>query len=140
MLSFVIHASSVTSGTYFLRKLFGRKDLPSNYNNARAPSDLVYRQRGDFVCPLSDIEDDLKMKTATVFALLLATATAFNTPQFATRAVGAKKAPVKKALPVKKAPIKKAPIKKAPIKKAAVSASAQVSWCFVRFCIPTSKG
>jgi hypothetical protein len=97
------------------------------------------------VCPLSDIEDDLKMKTATVFALLLATATAFNTPQFATRAVGAKKAPVKKALPVKKAPIKKAPFKKAPIKKAAikkavVSASAQVSWCFVRFFIPTSKG
>jgi hypothetical protein len=38
------------------------------------------------------------MKTFTVLALLLATATAFNAPQFATRAVGGtKKATNKKA-------------------------------------------
>lgn len=40
------------------------------------------------------------MKYATVFALLLVSATAFQAPQFATRAVG-KKAPATKA--VKKA-------------------------------------
>eukprot|EP00429_Kryptoperidinium_foliaceum_P018246 CAMPEP_0176046174 /NCGR_PEP_ID=MMETSP0120_2-20121206/22926_1 /TAXON_ID=160619 /ORGANISM="Kryptoperidinium foliaceum, Strain CCMP 1326" /LENGTH=200 /DNA_ID=CAMNT_0017379585 /DNA_START=66 /DNA_END=668 /DNA_ORIENTATION=- len=57
------------------------------------------------------------MKTTAVFALLLATATAFNAPQFATRAVGKKvPAPVKKA--VKKAP---APVKKA-VKKVAPAA------------------
>ena len=42
------------------------------------------------------------MKYAAVFALLLVSATAFNTPQFATRAVG--KAPATKA--VKKAATK----------------------------------
>lgn len=49
------------------------------------------------------------MKTATVFALLLASAAAFNAP-FATRAVG-KKAPAKKAVKkvVKKAVKKAAP-------------------------------
>mmetsp|Transcript_14867 Transcript_14867/g.34424 ORF Transcript_14867/g.34424 Transcript_14867/m.34424 type:complete len:189 (-) Transcript_14867:291-857(-) len=45
------------------------------------------------------------MKFATVFALLLASATAFNAPQFATRAVG--KAPATKA--VKKASAPKPP-------------------------------
>lgn len=37
------------------------------------------------------------MKFATVFALLLVSATAFQAPQFATRAVG-KKAPATKAV------------------------------------------
>lgn len=52
------------------------------------------------------------MKVATVFALLVASASAFTAPQFATRAVG-KPAPVaKKAAPVKAAPVKKvAPVK-----------------------------
>lgn len=59
------------------------------------------------------------MKTAAVLTLLLATATAFNQPLFATRAVG-KKAPAKKA-PAKKAPAKKAPIKKAAAAVATVS-------------------
>jgi len=62
------------------------------------------------------------MKFATVFALLLASATAFQAPLLATRAVG--KAPATKAVAkkkfsfgAKKAPAKKAPAKKAPAKK-----------------------
>eukprot|EP00339_Tiarina_fusa_P019300 CAMPEP_0116996608 /NCGR_PEP_ID=MMETSP0472-20121206/356_1 /TAXON_ID=693140 ORGANISM="Tiarina fusus, Strain LIS" /NCGR_SAMPLE_ID=MMETSP0472 /ASSEMBLY_ACC=CAM_ASM_000603 /LENGTH=186 /DNA_ID=CAMNT_0004695283 /DNA_START=43 /DNA_END=603 /DNA_ORIENTATION=- len=47
------------------------------------------------------------MKTAAVLALFLASAAAFNAPQFATRAVG-KKAPAKKAAK-KAAPVAKAP-------------------------------
>ena len=43
------------------------------------------------------------MKTAAVLALFLASAAAFNAP-FATRAVGAKKAPAKKAAVATKAP------------------------------------
>lgn len=46
------------------------------------------------------------MKVASVFALLLVSATAFNAPQFATRAVG--KAPATKAVAKKKAAPKKA--------------------------------
>ena len=56
------------------------------------------------------------MKVASVFALLLVSATAFNAPQFATRAVG--KAPATKAVAKKKAPVKKAAAKKAAVKKA----------------------
>eukprot|EP00429_Kryptoperidinium_foliaceum_P078619 CAMPEP_0176208436 /NCGR_PEP_ID=MMETSP0121_2-20121125/13119_1 /TAXON_ID=160619 /ORGANISM="Kryptoperidinium foliaceum, Strain CCMP 1326" /LENGTH=64 /DNA_ID=CAMNT_0017547421 /DNA_START=32 /DNA_END=222 /DNA_ORIENTATION=+ len=63
------------------------------------------------------------MKTTAVFALILASAAAFNAPQFATRAVGKKPAPVKaaKVAPVKKAaPAKKAaPVKAVAVKKAA---------------------
>ena len=62
------------------------------------------------------------MKFATVFALLLVSATAFQAPQFATRAVGkapATKAVAKKPLFGKKAPAKKAPAKKFSLKKAA---------------------
>ena len=44
------------------------------------------------------------MKTAAVLALFLASAAAFNAP-FATRAVGAKKAPAKKAPAKKAAPV-----------------------------------
>ena len=55
------------------------------------------------------------MKFATVFALLLASASAFQAPLFATRAVG--KAPATKAVAKKKFSFKKAPAKKAPAKK-----------------------
>lgn len=55
------------------------------------------------------------MKVATVFALLLVSATAFNAPLFATRAVG--KAPATKAVAKKKAPAKKVAVKKAAPKK-----------------------
>ena len=48
--------------------------------------------------------NDFKMKTAAVLALFLASAAAFNAP-FATRAVGAKKAPAKKAPAKKAAPV-----------------------------------
>ena len=57
------------------------------------------------------------MKVATVFALLLVSATAFNAPQFATRAVG--KAPATKA--VKKGAAKKGAAKKGAAKKAPFS-------------------
>jgi len=60
------------------------------------------------------------MKIATVFALLLVSASAFTAPQFATRAVG--KAPATKA--VKKVPIKKVAVKKAAVKKVAVKKAA----------------
>jgi len=64
------------------------------------------------------------MKVAQVFALLLVSATAFNAPLFATRAVGkapATKAVAKKAAPAKKALFgkKKAAVKAAPEEKAA---------------------
>mmetsp|Transcript_12850 Transcript_12850/g.27227 ORF Transcript_12850/g.27227 Transcript_12850/m.27227 type:complete len:205 (+) Transcript_12850:77-691(+) len=59
------------------------------------------------------------MKVATVFALLLVSATAFNAPQFATRAVG--KAPATKA--VKKGAAKKGAAKKAPFSLKGASAS-----------------
>jgi hypothetical protein len=59
------------------------------------------------------------MKVATIFSLLLVSASAFTAPQFATRAVG--KAPatraVKKVAPKKKAPATKVAVKKAPAKK-----------------------
>jgi hypothetical protein len=84
------------------------------------------------------------MKTAAVLACFLASAAAFTTPQFATRAVSATKAkpavkrapydpsrkaapakaPVKKVVaPVKKVVAKAAPVKKAPVKKAPVKAA-----------------
>lgn len=67
------------------------------------------------------------MKFATVFALLLASATAFNTPQFATRAVG--KAPATKAVKKsrfgKKAPVAKVAVKKVAVKKVAVKKAAK---------------
>jgi hypothetical protein len=72
------------------------------------------------------------MKVAAVLSLLLVSASAFNSPLFATRAVGkapATKAVAKKAAPkkklfakkvvAKKAPAKKVVAKKAPAKKAA---------------------
>ena len=67
------------------------------------------------------------MKVAAVLSLLLVSASAFNSPLFATRAVGkapatkavAKKAAPKKKLFAKKVVAKKAPAKKAPAKKAA---------------------
>jgi hypothetical protein len=70
--------------------------------------------------PYYIFKDDDKMKTFTVLALLLATATAFNAPQFATRAVGG----TKKAAPKKVAP--KAKAKAAPKAKAG-AAPARVS-------------
>jgi hypothetical protein len=66
------------------------------------------------------------MKVATVFSLLLVSASAFNSPMFATRAVGkapatkavAKKVVAKKAPPAKKvAPMKKVVAKKVVAKK-----------------------
>jgi len=81
------------------------------------------------------------MKVASIFSLLLVSATAFTAPHFATRAVGkapatkavAKKAPAKKGglpklaakkgglpkLAAKTAPVKKVAAKKAPVKKVA---------------------
>lgn len=79
------------------------------------------------------------MKFATVFAILLASATAFQAPMFATRAVGkapatkavAKAAPKKKSIFAKKAapapkaaPKKKAAVKKVAVKKVAVKKAA----------------
>lgn len=67
----------------------------------------------------------MKTGVAILFSLL-ASANAFSTPIFATRAVGkpaAKKVAKKVAKKaVKKAPVKKAPVKKAPVKKAAAKA------------------
>lgn len=62
------------------------------------------------------------MKVAAVLSLLLVSASAFNSPLFATRAVGkapATKAVAKKAAPKKKLFAKKVVAKKAPAKKAA---------------------
>ena len=42
------------------------------------------------------------MKFITVFALIVASATAFNAPQFATRAVGSTKAVAKKSFSVRR--------------------------------------
>jgi hypothetical protein len=63
------------------------------------------------------------MKSAAVLALFLASAAAFTTPQFATRAVGAtKKVPAKApAKVVAKAPVKAAKVAKAPAKAAKVA-------------------
>lgn len=63
------------------------------------------------------------MKVATVFALLLVSATAFNAPQFATRAVGkapATKAVAKKAVKVKAVKVKAVKVK--PVKAVKVKA------------------
>jgi hypothetical protein len=47
--------------------------------------------------PFSYLRNDEKMKIAAVLALFVVSAAAFNAPQFATRAVGAKKPAAKKA-------------------------------------------
>lgn len=82
------------------------------------------------------------MKFATVFALLLVSATAFQAPMFATRAVG--KAPATKAVakkkftfgkkpaPAKEAPAKKAPAKKSPFAKKAAAKKAPVKKVVVK--------
>ena len=66
------------------------------------------------------------MKVATVFALLLVSATAFNAPQFATRAVGkapATKAVAKKAVKVKAVKVKAVKVKAVkPVKAVKVKA------------------
>jgi exosortase/archaeosortase len=56
------------------------------------------QKKSPYSTHLASAKSIINMKTATVLALVLATATAFNAPQFATRAVGAKKAPAKKAV------------------------------------------
>jgi hypothetical protein len=67
------------------------------------------------------------MKVATIFAALLASASAFAPPHFATRAVGkpAPKAVAKKAAPVKPVAKKAAPVKAVAKKAAPVKAVAK---------------
>ena len=77
--------------------------------------------------------NELTMKTTAVLALILASATAFNQPLFATRAVGAKAPVAKKAAPVAKkaAPVAKKAVpvakKAAPVAKVAVKKVAPVA-------------
>ena len=70
-----------------------QKDLPSNYNNARSPISIgSCEPKRSLTFPLLAETHVVKMKTAAVLALILASATAFNAPQFATRAVSKKPA------------------------------------------------
>lgn len=66
------------------------------------------------------------MKVATVFALLLVSASAFTAPQFATRAVGA---PKKKAAPKKKVAAKKPAAKKPIMTKIKSARVRSVEFC-----------
>ena len=82
--------------------------------------------------------NELTMKTTAVLALILASATAFNQPLFATRAVGAKAPVAKKAAPVAK---KAAPVAKVAVKKAAPVAkkAAPVAKVAVKKVAPVAK-